>query len=286
MASPLENAILEVIVYFDLFSYPLTALEVWRNLGVCATYAQVDQTLWQSVWLKARLDFQRGMWSLKPSLRDETSSLSDERNRRYRVSKHKIDRARRFARLARFIPWVRTIYACNSLGFLQAKPESDIDLFIVVNKGRIWSARFFSVLLAKLFFGRPTRAHATDGICLSFFAVQGAHLSKMALPGGDVYYEHWQKNLLPLTSLTRPPPACAGRATLSRRERGWGEGIGRVVERVLRWIQLKILPTPLKALANKGTSVVLNDEFLKFHDHDRRDYFRKEFARRAAAIGA
>ena len=271
MASPLEIAILNEIIYFDIFSCSPTSLEIWRNLSHKANYGEVWQAVQSSPWLNARMQSKNGFWYLNSSLRDDGSSLSDERNRRYRASKHKIDRARRFARLARFIPWVRTIYACNSLGFLCAKSESDIDLFIVTNKGRIWSARFFSVLLAKLFFGRPTRAHATDGICLSFFAVQGAHLSKMALPGGDVYYEHWQKNLLPLYE----------RSQKSQKSPRW-----QMVEKLLRWIQLKILPTPLKALANKGTSVVLSDEFLKFHDHDRRDYFRKEFARRAAAIGA
>ena len=270
MASTRENAILEVIVYFDLFSDQLTILEIAQS-GEGEPLAEIILTLRTSAWLRARLESRNGMWFL--SGRDLCIA---ERQKRYRASKPKIDRARRFAHLARFIPWVQQVYACNSLGLLHAKPESDIDLFIVAQRGHIWSARFFCVMIAKLFFSRPTLAHATDGICLSFFASQGAHLSKLALPGGDVYYAHWLKQLLPLI----PHPA------LSRRERGWGEGIESVMERLLRWMQLKMLPTHLKAMANRGTNVVISDEFLKFHDHDKREYFRKEFQKRLAEVCA
>ena len=252
-------------------------MEIWQNCREQAGYGEVAEALQRSAWLKERLDCERGVWSLKPPFRDDILSRSDQRNRRYRTAKHKLDRARNFARFARRMPGVRGIYVCNSLGFLQAQAGSDIDLFVKVKRGCLWTARFFLVLLAKMF-GRPRPEQTPDGICLSFFAVEGAHMKNVALPGGDVYYEHWQKNLLPLTSLTWPM------ATLSRRERGWGEGIGRVVERVLRWIQLKILPAPLKALANKGTGVVINDEFLKFHDHDKREYFRKEWVRKLTRV--
>lgn len=281
MPSRIETAILETLVYYDLFSYPLTILEIWNKLqNQSASYGEVYRVLHKSTWLKERMGCQNGVWFLKASLRDEGSSLSDERARRYRVSKQKINRARRFAHFARFIPWIHQIYACNSLGFLHASPESDIDLFVVTQRRRIWSTRFFSVILAKLFFGRPSQVHKKDGICLSFFAASGANLQKLALSGGDIYYEYWLKNLLPLT----PHPI------RSRSDRPLPKGEGRVrvvedvLEKLLRWVQLKMLPAHLKKMAGQGTSVVINDEILKFHDHDRRDYYRKEFAKRLAAV--
>jgi len=40
----------------------------------------------------------------------------------------------------------------------------------------------------------------------------------------------------------------------------------------------------LKDVANKGTSVIVNDDFLKFHDRDRRAYFQDEFMEHLKAL--
>lgn len=229
-----------------------------------ASYEEVAEALETSAWLKERLVCKDGMWS-----RYRAKLCIGERAARYRASKYKLDIAQRFARLARFIPGARGIYACNTLGFLGSQSESDIDLFMVVQRGRIWTVRFFAVLLAKLFFRRPHGNHTKDAICLSFFAVEDADMRKVALSDGDAYYEFWLKNLLPL---------------FERSQKGQRRQRGPRMERVLRWVQLWIMPAHFKAMANKGTSVVINDEFLKFHDHDRRAYYREEFARRFTAV--
>ena len=223
--SNLERAILEVIVYFDLFSYPLTTFEVLKNLNTDARSDEAWKALYGSVWLKARVEQKNGMWFLKG--RDACVS---ERQTRYRVSKHKIDIARKFVRLARRIPWIQEIYACNSLGFLHARSESDIDLFIVAKRGRIWCARFFAVLLAKLF-GRPSASHTKDVLCLSFFAVEGAHMKKLTLAGDDIYFRNWLATLLPLYRRTE--------------QSGMRRGIGNLLEKILRALQMKIMPAQL-----------------------------------------
>lgn len=262
----LQRAILEVIVYFDLFSYPLTSLEIWQNLEHKASYLDVHEALLKGDWLRARIGMDAGMWHLR-----ERESTIITRQLNYRASKYKIDKIRRFVRIARLIPWIHRIFACNSLGFLHARPESDIDLFIVVRRGRIWCARFFAVLLAKLF-GRPKTAHTKDALCLSFFAVEGANMKKVALGKDDVYFRHWLTHLLPLYE----------RSEVKRAR--WS--MGSFVERMLRGLQLKIMPAHLRAAANKGTGVVITEEFLKFHDHDRREYFKKEYEQRVAAASA
>ena len=273
MSAFLEQQILRTIIYFDIFDYPLTTLEIWRNLSARARYGEVVSALTESKWLKERAEFRSGMWALILPLGGGVPPPSGERARRYRASKRKLDIARKFARAARYIPWVRAIYACNSLGFLHARPESDIDLFVAARRGRIWSTRFFTVLLAKLFFRRPRGEHAKDAICLSFFAAEGADMKRAALPGGDIYYEHWLKNLVPLWKCKQKKLSFAQRicAKLS-------------FERPLRAIQLCLMPARLREMANKGTSVIFTDEFLKFHDHDRREYYRDEFKRRFAAV--
>src|SRR3972149_3392405 len=74
--STLEQTILRTIVYFDLFSYPLTELEIWKwqlhdrnyesgimNQGY--RLAEIVETIEKSEALKNVLDFNNGFYYLK-----------------------------------------------------------------------------------------------------------------------------------------------------------------------------------------------------------------------------
>ncbi|OGL65275.1 hypothetical protein A3B21_04500 [Candidatus Uhrbacteria bacterium RIFCSPLOWO2_01_FULL_47_24] len=294
----LQRAILEAITYFDVFSYPLTTLQVWQNLRTRTTYASVYEALKKSALLKKKLQCVNGMWHLRGG-----DQCIKERELRYRGSKSKVEKAVRFARLLQWFPGIEAVYVCNSLGFLHAKSESDIDLFIVTRNGRIWSTRFFAVLLAELTGFRPKSDHAKDGLCLSFFAASGAPMETLALPN-DVYYLYWMSKLRPVFARAEAqarfwrsnswvhkelpqaeeiyPPKCVMVLKEQRGSGGWK--IGDVIERILRNVQMRIMPPYLKDAANKNTSVVVSDKFLKFHDHDKREQYRKEYEARLATV--
>jgi hypothetical protein len=293
MQNNLETAVLETIVYFDLFSYPLTTLELWQNLGVKASYHEVYDMLEQSEFLHNRLKKVNGMWMLN----DENVV---ERQENYRVSKAKLAKARQFAKRLKRIPWIKDIFVCNSLGYLNSRRESDIDFFIVAKRGRIWQARFFSILLSKIFGKRPNRNTHQDTLCLSFFAVDGADMKRVAIDN-DLYYQSWMTKVMPLVDsgvskfLERnrwvkialpqaraivPPKSLV----ISNKEGGSNWKLGNIMEKALRRLQLRIMPSNLKTVANQGTAVVLNDTFLKFHDHDRRSEIKKQFATRLSEV--
>ncbi len=298
----LQQAILEAIVYFDIFSYPLTPFEIWQNLQTRASYAQVCDALEKNEWLRKRITSKDGLWYL----RKNTGDPIEARQSRYRVSALKFKKALRFARLLRVIPWIEAVYACNSLGFFHAKPESDIDLFIITRPGYIWASRFFSVLLAELTGFRPKDSHAKDGLCLSFFVTTRARMETPLFEKSDPYYFHWMTKLEPLfvrgqaherfwggntwvqkafpqMEMIRPPVTVHARQKRGTEygDAGW---FGRRMEQGLRALQLRLMPAYLKDAQGKGTGVIINDEFLKFHDHDRREQFRTQYEKKLAAV--
>ena len=55
-------------------------------------------------------------------------------------------------------------------------------------------------------------------------------------------------------------------------------------EKFYRWPQLKILPKNLKEKANQDAGVIINDKMLKFHNPDKREFYRREFFRRITRI--
>ncbi len=79
----------------------------------------------------------------------------------------------RRARLFRFVPFVEFVLAAGSMATGNANENSDFDVIVAVREGRIFTTRFFAVLLFGLFGWRRARiAHvgtARDKICLNHF---------------------------------------------------------------------------------------------------------------------
>ena len=48
-------------------------------------------------------------------------------------------------------------------------------------------------------------------------------------------------------------------------------------EKFFRWIQMKVMPSKLKEMANRDSRVITSDGILKFHDNDRRAEFKKKW---------
>lgn len=310
----LKKSILAEICYFDIFNYPLTLVEIekWlynlENPAVSAvSKLKISETM--SGDLKDATDNQEGFYFLKGK-----SSLIKERKNRYLIAERKFKKGLGIAKLIALIPFVRLIAVCNTLGFSNAREDSDIDFFIITSPQRIWFVRFFSVFLTKILGLRPTGQEKKDKICLSFFISQdNLSLKNIALKN-DVYLAYWLTQLTPifdeeetyerflrsnlwvreyLPNFIQCSPVPRRSIKLnrffsflkSRVEKLLLGKLGDLFEKTVKQYQLKILPNNLKNLANQpGFAVVINDKMLKFHDSDRRAEYREQFERRLASL--
>src|SRR3972149_6335993 len=68
-------------------------------------------------------------------------SLIAKRLLRERVSKKKLEIARKASRILSFVPTVKMVAGTGSLAMANATRESDIDLMIVTKKGALWTTR-------------------------------------------------------------------------------------------------------------------------------------------------
>ena len=345
---PLENAILRTVIYFDLFSYPLTSWEIWKwlfasviaspavagrparrtrsgeaggsNLDATAglprhpdssgtprndnkwSLIDVANALETSVILKEKLEHASGFIFLR-----NRSAIINDRQERYRLALDKLDRAERFTRTLVRIPFIRAVFACNSLGFANARAESDIDFFIVVQRNHVWVARLFAAGWAKFRKLRPMPGNRADKLCLSFFITEDAlELSALRL-SVDPYLTMWVATLIPLydpsnfrTALWQANawvqnalPNAAPRDLAQQRyvhqsltARIFAPLVRPLAfERIAERLQRRALAPNLRSLANQDTRVVLNDHMLKFHDNDRRQEYAQSFAARLASLG-
>jgi len=191
----LRGAIVETIAFFDLFLFPLTTNEVLKYIKVKSNYISVSDILRELV--KNNIISQKGgLFFLKGR-----EGYVEERKKRYNYSDRKFKIALKMSTIFRFIPWIRLICVANLIGRDNLRNESDIDLFIVSDRNKLWLTRFFSVLIAKALNVRPQKNNTKDKICLSFFiSEEQMDMSLVRKGKEDIYFNYWFLNLAPIYS--------------------------------------------------------------------------------------
>ena len=305
---PIETAILKTMSYFDIFDYPLTAVEIWKWLYVDSAdddlralkLNDVRNVLDESDILRSKIETRSGFYYLNG--RDEIIS---ERMDRYRFAERKFHRAKRVVKLLRLIPFIKMIGVCNTLGYSNSRRSADIDLFIITKRRRTWQVRFWVVGFLKLFNMRPRPEAMEDTICPSFFIDEDhCNIEEFAIPN-DIYLPYWVAQVVPLYDAGRYSrfisenrwvreklPHFIPASPPSRRRvspRRIMKGVANFVfsflpERLFRRYQMKIMPSRLQDAANQDSRVVVNDSVLKFHDNDRRAQYLERWRERIGEV--
>ncbi len=300
----LEKSILKTLAFFDVFSYPLTAEEIFKWLyrpNDSYTLLAVKKALKDSQNLKGELSLTEAFYSLKG--REYTAYIRKKNNN---IAERKFYKAIRMIKMYRLIPFVRMVAVCNTLAYSNAREGSDIDLFIITRRGQIWLARFFTILLVKFLGKRPNEEDHTDTFCLSFF-VDEDHLNieKINIHGKDIYTPYWVAQLMPIYD----PDGLYGKFIEENKwyrkylpnaySNQFSKPVAetracRILERIFSFIfsppglniwlnplyrrfQYAIIDHNLKSLVNVDTRVIINERMLKFHDNDRREIFYKQW---------
>ncbi|PTQ95126.1 hypothetical protein C8P68_106341 [Mucilaginibacter yixingensis] len=142
----INRNILATLAYFDMFSYPLTRVEILLYLQQKYYQPDVDAALRYMVASRAIYRF--GDYY---TLRNDPTLIS-RRITGNRKAGELIKIAHRVSDLLIRFPYVRGIAISGSLSKNYADDESDVDLFIITAKNRLWIARSFMHLLKKLSF--------------------------------------------------------------------------------------------------------------------------------------
>lgn len=289
MVSDLEADLLRTLAWFSVMGYAPTSFELqtWmmrpvRSYGL----REILGTLSSSPALRDRVVVRDGRYIFLSDL-----ALPAEHRRRFRDATQKHRALQRALVYLKRVPGVRAIAVCNTLAWMHTRPESDIDLFVIVRDGTIWSSRLLSVSPFALMRARPGERKESP-FCLSFF-LSDANLSLegVCLEDGDPYLAQWVRSLVPVydpdqlfpvfqntnrwadewfpsaVSLDKSSHVSSGEGTTS--------SVGKTIERIARRLQQQRFPQVLQTLAQRGSEVVLTDAMLKFHTNDRREQFRE-----------
>ena len=164
-AENIRKNILSTIIYYDILNFSLTSFEVWKYLLAenSFTLGEIIEAL-ESEELKNSIEEFRGFYFLKGRKDLVARKIQNDKN-----SIEKFEIAQRAARWLRFVPFVRMIALTGTLAMKNCEKNSDIDFFVVLKKGRIFTGRLLVTLIVHILGKRRYGKKITNRICLNYF---------------------------------------------------------------------------------------------------------------------
>jgi len=187
-----EQEIIRILTFYGVLARPLTLLEIQRLLSRPVSLEKILEILEKNI-KNEKVVCVEGFYSLlknKISITDRKwqDLLLDE----------KWNKLKRFSFFFSFLPFIHFVFISGSLALQNIHKTSDFDVLIGCKEGRIFTARFFSVLLFNLLGIRRKRIDhkisANNKICLNHFVTPASY---QLSPPYSIYWEQLYKNLIP-----------------------------------------------------------------------------------------
>ena len=151
---------LKVLIYFDVFRYPLTIIEMKRMVP---ENEEADLELELEKLIKTQLIFKDDNLY---GLNEDKKYFTERRKGNTRAEKHKEKAFKRAKFISKF-PYVRGVFISGSFSKGHMLPDGDVDYFIVTEHNRMWFSRTILILFKKLFLFNSRKF-----FCLNYFKGQ------------------------------------------------------------------------------------------------------------------
>ena len=181
------TAILQALIYADIFDFPLSLPEIHRYLvGIPAPLAAVADALNEHSPLTDYVEARDGFFTLAGR-----GHLVEVRRARIQVARRLWPRAVLYGRAIAAFPFVRMVAVTGALALDNVDEDDDIDYFIVTEPGRLWLSRGTIILLVRW------AARRGDILCPNFFLSTAA----LALPERNLFTAHEVAQMVPIAGL-------------------------------------------------------------------------------------
>jgi predicted nucleotidyltransferase len=247
-----KRHILAALAYFDLFNYPLTMDDIYFFLPAKHNYEEIGSALYHLAAERQVFKFDK-FYSLK-----NDRFLSERREEGNARAAEMMVAARKVGDLLIRFPYVRGIAISGSLSKNFADKDSDIDLFIITAKNRLWIARTLMHCFKKLTF----LVNKEHYFCMNYYIDEddlsihekniytATEIATLIPLHGDAVFEHfyaanaWTRNFLPNKCLRLATARPVKRSLLKRFiEMLFNNHLGNVIDNLLlkitskRWIK-------------------------------------------------
>jgi hypothetical protein len=153
----IKAGILKTLIYFDIFSYPLTKYELIKfHQRPILDQADFDQCI--ADLISTGILFKRGDFYL---LHDNSKAV-DKRAEGNKLALQKMPIAKKYASIIARFPFVRAVLISGSLSKNYMEADSDVDFFIVTAPNRLWLLRTMLGVFRRVFLLNSHRYFCTN----------------------------------------------------------------------------------------------------------------------------
>jgi len=142
----LESSIAIALLYSDIFSYPLTASEVFQRLSTNHTSVTEVEVVLHSMKSEGIVYQFDDFFSIR-----NERALAHRRNSGNERARTVLPRALRRGRLLFTFPFIRAVMISGSLSKNYMDNDSDVDYFVITEPGRLWVSRLCVALFKRIF---------------------------------------------------------------------------------------------------------------------------------------
>ncbi len=143
----LQREVLRTLLYYDIWSHPLTEKELYAFLPVNSmNYDDFRNRLREEV-ADGSVQSHGGYYFVK----GKTAAVVEQRVRRMRHARRMWFMARIATLIIKRFPFVRAVFVSGDLSKNVTHRKSDVDFFIITEPGRLWITRTLLVLFKKVF---------------------------------------------------------------------------------------------------------------------------------------
>ncbi len=206
-----------------------------------------------------------------------------------KIDKLYIKKATKYIKLIKWIPWLKMIWIWNSISMNYSNKDSDIDLFIITSKNRLWIVRFIITIIFSILQIRKTDKKHAWKLCLSFFCNdRWLNFEKISIKN-DIYLYFWIIYLKPILDynntynnfIKENSSWCDfkdyksiikenKKQIILKWDSYWNNcKILNLIEKTIKYFWLPKTINSYKRLW-KPYWIVINNDILKFHNNDKR----------------
>lgn len=146
MLSPLSKNIIKSLAYYDIFSYPLKAEEIYHNLSVNHCSPQDIVSELKELCAKKLVYRINDFYLLQ-----NNPEFVSRRLKGNNLCNKRIKAAFRMSGIISKFPYVRAVFLTGSISKGYMDKDSDVDYLIITKPGRLWVCKLFLTLFKKIF---------------------------------------------------------------------------------------------------------------------------------------
>lgn len=261
------NAIKRTLCYSTLFNYPMSFFQIGTYLisgkRTKERYLKQDlNRLAKDGWAKKRY----GKYGIKSEKYSDWQSKQE-------ITKKLINKNLKFLKFIGSVPWIKMMSITGSVSFYNSDKNSDIDIFIITEKNRVWITRGFVTLLTKILDKHPSFDGKPESFCTNLFIDETA-----------MEWEKKKRNLFVASDIVHMQPIINKDNTYFRfiEQNTWVFNFfpnfrvsfevkrGNVKKQgyLLNWLEKIAYKSQLRYMKGKITSEILRKNIIHFNKND------------------